>query len=248
MTEVTPQKVSSSKPKSTKNICCGSNQAVKEVHDGFVTIFKSQSGERKNMRSTIRESVSYHHREILASELNDFFGFNLVPLTVEAKSKGEIGSRQVWVRGNISHYFEKGYIRPALKRQIVRMIFFDMVCGNTDRHAHNWIYDEDANKLWAIDNGLCFPYRSTREVRIEISTKDMSYTDIYYGARSQEYSKFRIHLFKMLSLRERTRLRSLDKEKFLDLFRAHGLEVEGRSAWLRMRKLLTPLKKHEKAA
>ena len=94
-------------------------------------------------------------REVAAYLLSESLGWGLVPETVE-RAEGPFGegSVQRYVpEDGASHYFtlrDDPKWHPTLKR----MCAFDVVANNADRKSGHVLLAED--RLWAIDNGLCF--------------------------------------------------------------------------------------------
>jgi hypothetical protein len=94
-------------------------------------------------------------REVAAYVLSESLGWELVPETVE-RTEGPFGegSVQRYVpEDGTSHYFtlrDDPQWHPAL----MRMCAFDVVANNADRKSGHVLLAED--RLWAIDNGLCF--------------------------------------------------------------------------------------------
>jgi uncharacterized repeat protein (TIGR03843 family) len=96
-----------------------------------------------------------HHREVAAYELSSLLGWDLVPETVEREDAPfGPGSVQRFVEEDgVSHYFT---LRedPAWHPTLVTLAAFDVVVNNADRKSGHVLLAED--RLWAIDNGLCF--------------------------------------------------------------------------------------------
>jgi uncharacterized repeat protein (TIGR03843 family) len=94
-------------------------------------------------------------REVAAYVLSEWLGWGLVPETVE-RGEGPFGpgSVQRFVHEDgTSHYFtlrEEPRWRPTL----MELCAFDVVANNADRKSGHVLLAED--RLWAIDNGLCF--------------------------------------------------------------------------------------------
>ena len=94
-------------------------------------------------------------REVAAYVLSEHLGWGLVPETVDRR-EGPFGpgSVQRFVHEDgTSHYFtlrDDPKWHPTLKR----MCAFDVVANNADRKSGHVLLAED--RLWAIDNGLCF--------------------------------------------------------------------------------------------
>ena len=94
-------------------------------------------------------------REVAAYVLSESLGWGLVPETVEREEGpfGE-GSVQRFVHEDgTSHYFT---LRddPQWHPTLMRMGAFDVMANNADRKSGHVLLAED--RLWAIDNGLCF--------------------------------------------------------------------------------------------
>jgi uncharacterized repeat protein (TIGR03843 family) len=94
-------------------------------------------------------------REVAAYVLSEALGWGLVPETVERR-EGPYGpgSVQRFVHEDgASHYFtlrDEPKWHPAL----MQVCAFDVVANNADRKSGHVLLAED--RLWAIDNGLCF--------------------------------------------------------------------------------------------
>ncbi len=97
-----------------------------------------------------------YKREIAAYRLSAAMGFGLVPLTIERDGPAGVGSLQQFVEADFrEHYFTLFESRPALHDQFRRLAAFDIVANNTDRKSGHCLVDAD-ERVWAIDNGLCF--------------------------------------------------------------------------------------------
>lgn len=226
---ISPKQIKSSTPKTSTPANCGVSEVYKEEHKGFFTVYKPWKGEPKNMRETVRGS--FYKREALAYEVDQFFKFGIVPPTVVAHGARGIGSRQLWVDGKINISMDNNKIK-LIREQLAKMIFFDVVCGNTDRHAGNWIYDKNKRKLWAIDNGFCFPNKQS-EFRCEI----LSHSD-NNDIKHNKYDGIAKKWVTRLPVEILSHLKTLDKEQFLAMFKKYRLNFSGKLAWDRMQKLL----------
>jgi len=97
-------------------------------------------------------------REVAAYVLSEAMGIGAVPPTVvrEDVPFGE-GSLQWFVNADFSHhYFSIMEEHPALVEQLQAIAAFDVVANNTDRKGGHCLFDPVAERVWAIDNGLCF--------------------------------------------------------------------------------------------
>lgn len=97
-----------------------------------------------------------YRREIAAYRLSEAMGFGLVPLTIERDGPAGVGSLQQFVEADFrDHYFTLFESRSHLHDQFRRLAAFDIVANNTDRKSGHCLVDAD-ERVWAIDNGLCF--------------------------------------------------------------------------------------------
>jgi len=97
-----------------------------------------------------------HRREVAAYLLSEAMGFGVVPPTVlrEDGPLGE-GSLQWFVTADHrEHYFTIAEQRPELHPQLRDIAVLDIVANNTDRKSGHCLLAGD--RVWAIDNGLCF--------------------------------------------------------------------------------------------
>jgi uncharacterized repeat protein (TIGR03843 family) len=97
-----------------------------------------------------------HRREVAAYLLSEAMGFRVVPPTVlrEDGPLGE-GSLQWFVPADHrEHYFTIAEHRPELHPQLRDIAVLDVVANNTDRKSGHCLLAGD--RVWAIDNGLCF--------------------------------------------------------------------------------------------
>lgn len=95
-------------------------------------------------------------REVAAFELSEAMGLGLVPPTV-ARTNGPLGpgSLQAFVPARFEqHYFT---MRDAVRFDDVlrALCAFDLVANSADRKGGHVLID-DRDRIWAIDNGLCF--------------------------------------------------------------------------------------------
>jgi len=96
-----------------------------------------------------------HRREVAAYELARALCWPVVPETVERR-EGPFGTGSVQrfvPEDGTSHYFT---LRedPQWHEALVTIAAFDVVANNADRKSGHVLLAEE--RLWAIDNGLCF--------------------------------------------------------------------------------------------
>ena len=97
-----------------------------------------------------------HKREVAAYRLSEAMGFGVVPPTV-LRDDGPLGegSLQWFVDADHrEHYFTIAEQRPELHPQLRDIAVLDVVANNTDRKSGHCLLAGD--RVWAIDNGLCF--------------------------------------------------------------------------------------------
>jgi len=115
--------------------------------------------ENKRYCQSVDTKITGPEREILSFELDKIMGFDLVPPTIgrEIERVGA-GSVQAWVdQPTAWQWLERGYNYREDKSNpwLHRLAAFDFIRGEIDRHANNWIMDEE-RRVYAIDNGYSF--------------------------------------------------------------------------------------------
>jgi uncharacterized repeat protein (TIGR03843 family) len=119
--------------------------------DELLAVYKPSNGERPLWDFP----GGLFRREVAAYELSEALGWGLVPETVTRdEAPYGPGSVQRFVHEDgESHYFtlrDESKWHPVL----MRVCAFDVVANNADRKSGHVLLAED--RLWAIDNGLCF--------------------------------------------------------------------------------------------
>lgn len=96
-------------------------------------------------------------REVAAFELSESMGFGLVPPTVERGDDAPMGrgSLQAFVPADHSEHYFTHKERDELLPQLRTLCGFDLVANSADRKGGHCLIDGD-DRIWAIDNGLCF--------------------------------------------------------------------------------------------
>jgi uncharacterized repeat protein (TIGR03843 family) len=119
--------------------------------DELLAVYKPHQGERPLWDFP----GGLYRREVAAYVLSELLGWGLVPETVQ-RDEGPFGcgSVQRYVpEDGTSHYFT---LRedPQWHPTLIRLGAFDVAANNADRKSGHVLLAED--RLWAIDNGLCF--------------------------------------------------------------------------------------------
>lgn len=95
-------------------------------------------------------------REIAAFCLSESLDLDIVPPTVGRDGPFGPGSVQQFVEARFEeHYFTLFESNEHLHDQFRAIALFDIVANNTDRKSGHCLIDAE-DKVWAIDNGLCF--------------------------------------------------------------------------------------------
>ena len=100
-------------------------------------------------------SGTLYEREIAAYEASRLLGWDLIPPTVERAGEHGVGSMQLFIEHDPSQHYFALRERDALDEQLVRMAAFDLIANNADRKGGHILLEAD-DRLWGIDNGLCF--------------------------------------------------------------------------------------------
>lgn len=128
-----------------------------DFNEGGSGLWKPGYGETLHMRDTVRGN--YWLRETAASEVGHMLGLgDLVPPTAARAMDGHPGSMQQFVFGaKVANGtpWDKRFDGPD---DHARAAAFDLVTGNLDRHAGNWMLRTQGEKIKLIDNGLSFPH------------------------------------------------------------------------------------------
>ncbi len=119
--------------------------------DELLAVYKPSKGERPLWDFP----GGLFRREVAAYVLSEHLGWGLVPETVlRAEGPFGQGSVQRFVpEDGTSHYFTLRD-QPRWHPVLMQLGAFDVVANNADRKSGHVLLADD--RLWAIDNGLCF--------------------------------------------------------------------------------------------
>jgi uncharacterized repeat protein (TIGR03843 family) len=94
-------------------------------------------------------------REVAAYELSEALGFHIVPITIyrEDGPHGP-GSLQEYIEFDIEHHYFN--FAPEEKQKLRPVVLFDILANNADRKGSHVFFEDETNKLYAIDHGICF--------------------------------------------------------------------------------------------
>jgi uncharacterized repeat protein (TIGR03843 family) len=95
-------------------------------------------------------------REVAAYLLSEALGWGIVPETV-ARADGPLGpgSLQRFVPADFSQHYFTLLEQPDRHDALRTIATFDLLANNADRKSGHCLLGRD-DKVWAIDNGLCF--------------------------------------------------------------------------------------------
>lgn len=111
-----------------------------------------------------------YRREVAAWVLSELLGWGIVPETVLRDGPFGEGSVQRFVEADFSQHYFTLYEDAANGDALRRICLFDLLANNTDRKSGHCLLAE--NRVWAIDNGLCFhPAPKIRTVIWEFGTE-----------------------------------------------------------------------------
>lgn len=91
---------------------------------------------------------SNYRAEVLAYELDQLLGINLVPPTTERTIADQKGSIQLFVDSI------EGVTPP--RSELDKQHFFDFLIDQRDRHEWNYLVSPDSQRIYSIDNGNSF--------------------------------------------------------------------------------------------
>jgi len=105
-------------------------------------------------------------RELLAYRLSRYLtGCYVPPLVVRNDLPFGLGSLQAFVDADFSQHYFDFLTRPDLHPQLIAFAIFDIIANNADRKATHLLLDPPSNRLYGIDNALCFhPHPKLRTV------------------------------------------------------------------------------------
>lgn len=170
-----------------------------EGNKPILGVFKPLDGENPNVHQEYHID-RFDVREVLAYQVSEHFGFDLVPPTVHREINGQVGSLQLFIPQESHQTIEwveqhSGQSHLYFARNSTdweMMAAFDYIIGNPDRHARNVLarYDLDGNgkvepvegeygtELIAIDNGTSFSSAGyyDRNTQAKGPSADLSYS------------------------------------------------------------------------
>jgi hypothetical protein len=122
-------------------------------------VFKPRDGQQTWGANPVA-AERYYRNEILAYQLDRKYGLNMVPETGEFEYDGHLGSFQTFVESTAS--WVNGSAVQVHRSSLERMIAFDFIFGNPDRHwantrARESVTAPGTKKAVAIDNGAFLP-------------------------------------------------------------------------------------------
>lgn len=95
-------------------------------------------------------------REVAAYEVSEFLGWGIVPPTILRDGPRGPGSLQLFVPHVPSTHYFTLVEDEAHEVPLTRLAVFDMVTNNADRKGGHVLRCTRQDRLYGIDNGLCF--------------------------------------------------------------------------------------------
>jgi len=219
---------------SVQSVCQGKYGAFFAIYCGKKVVFKP-SGSSNIFDSKGMPLESHYRHEIAAYILDSkILNFGIVPETQEIVYEDKPASIQRFVCGMLGREIVKNLFKCSTTNppigvdlfqtfvdqgEIRKLIIFDMIINNTDRHIMNCLFDLDEDRVWAIDNACAFKscYRW------------------YYNV----FHRFLYEKSFVLKLKERKLLESISREKLKKYLSSYLTEDEIEHTYLRVRWMLS---------
>lgn len=125
-----------------------------ERADGSVcmqAVYKPERGERPLWDFP----PGLYKREVAAYVFSRHLGWDLVPPTVERDAPLGRGSLQLFIPADFSQHYFLLRQRKELWPSLTKLCAFDVLSNAADRKGGHVLL-EGAERIWAVDNGLCF--------------------------------------------------------------------------------------------
>ncbi|MBA2530454.1 MAG: SCO1664 family protein, partial [Euzebyales bacterium] len=119
---------------------------------GVLGVYKPMAGERPLWDFP---TGTLHRREVAASVVDGFLGWDLVPPTVRRNGPLGVGSLQLFIAHDPRDHYFTLVERDVYDRELARMAAFDLLINNADRKAGHVLLDGDGH-IWGCDHGLSF--------------------------------------------------------------------------------------------
>lgn len=121
----------------------------------------SQRGIFKSVEISETEPVDRYQHEMAAYRLDRALGLNMVPVTVLREIDGQMGSVQEWVEGAIDREAAEAYdldlfSSDGVADQLARAAIFDILIGNADRQANDFLCLIGKHRLFFVDHSKAF--------------------------------------------------------------------------------------------
>ncbi len=131
---------------------------IGQPEQAVLAVYKPRQGERPLWDFA---SGTLCQRETAAFVISHALGWDIVPPTVLRQGTHGIGSVQLFINHDPEcHYFTfEG--EAAFQNSLQQIVLLDVIINNADRKGGHVLLQESddnaqANRLWAIDHGICF--------------------------------------------------------------------------------------------
>lgn len=192
--------------------------------------------ENKQVRRTVDiKTTPQAFREVAAYKISELLGLDVVPPTtmrvqtvarlgITGNEKSLAGSCQLFIKGKRASdvypqlkKMRKSGIPPALKQGLLNLQLLDIVTCNTDRHLENYMLDLKDNRVYAIDNGLCFP-NATEQKRTDDVLTDLTFRTIKDYEDMGHYKEITVEDSMLFDRDTRNKVLSITEQQFMTVF------------------------------
>ena len=150
-----------------------------EIRAAFVTINERAGGAIVVAGRTLKGPADRYQFNVAAYKLDRLLGLDMVPVTVERRIQGKLGSLQFWIENAMNHKqrLEKGIQDVgwcSLSDQYNLTHIWDVLIYNLDRSHENILYTKGDWMVWLIDHTRAFSSNSGRPPVLRNNTLIMS--------------------------------------------------------------------------
>ena len=120
--------------------------------DDRLWVYKPDRGESPLWDFTLGTLAT---REVLAFEVNQAMGLDLIPPTFEASGVYGSGSAQAYLDED-TDFDPRPWFEDPIDPMLWPFAVFDVIANNADRKVGHLLKEVETGRVWGIDNGLTF--------------------------------------------------------------------------------------------